>query len=128
MARARSFIGVRFRPQGRDREGIDCVGLAAVAIGVGAPRDYALRGGCPDRVAALIEAAGLRRVAEGSPGDLALLQAGPAQLHVAILTPGGFVHADARMRRVVEVPGDPPWPVIGWWRGFQEKRSWLPLC
>ena len=29
---------------------------------------------------------------------------------------GGFVHADAQLRRVVERPGEPPWPVIGIWR------------
>jgi hypothetical protein len=33
-----------------------------------------------------------------------------------ILTPGGFVHADAGLRRVVERLGAVPWPVVGCWR------------
>ena len=47
-ARARSLVGVRFRPQGRDPGiGLDCVGLAAVSADVPVERvrrDYALRG------------------------------------------------------------------------------------
>jgi hypothetical protein len=41
--------------------------------------------------------------------------AGPAQLHLAILTGRGFIHADARLRRVVETPGRPdPAPIMVW--------------
>jgi lipoprotein Spr len=50
------------------------------------------------------------------PGDLALVRPGPLQLHLMILVPGGFVHAHAGLRRVVEMPGASPWPVMGWWR------------
>lgn len=45
-----------------------------------------------------------------------LMAAGPGQLHLGIRTVGGFVHADAGLRRVVERPGMPPWPLIGVWR------------
>jgi hypothetical protein len=41
------------------------------------------------------------------------------QLHLGIWTGGGIVHADARLGRVVERPGMPPWPVIGAWRTEQ---------
>jgi hypothetical protein len=49
-------------------------------------------------------------------GDLLLVRAGPHQLHVVILTGEGYLHADARLRRVVEVPGKVPWPVLSVWR------------
>ena len=38
------------------------------------------------------------------------------QLHLGILTRQGFVHADACLRRVVETPGAPSWPVAGIYR------------
>ena len=78
---------------------------------------YGVRMGDADRAAGRIAAAGLSRVAEGLPGDVVLMRSGPGQLHLGILTPGGMVHADAGLRRVVERPGAPPWPVIGWFRG-----------
>lgn len=123
-AAARTLVGARFRPQGRDPAiGLDCIGVVAVAfaragITVDAPGDYPQRGGDPARIAARIDAAGLRRVAPAKAvaGDVLLLAAGPAQLHVAVLTATGFVHADAGLRRVVETPGRPQWPAIGAWR------------
>ena len=118
VAAARACIGARFRPQGRDPEyGLDCVGLAGAAFGRhDLPKDYVLRGGDATRIAAFVEEFGLRPVDEGEPGDLLMLRTGPAQFHLAVKTAGGFVHADARLRRVVETPGPPPWPVIGIWR------------
>ena len=122
---ARGCVGTRFRPQGRDpRAALDCVGRAGVALGVeGLPTGYALRGGDPATAAAVIAAAGLRPVAAdaAAEGDLLLLATGPAQLHFAVLTDTGFVHADARLRRVVETPGRPDWPVLGAWRAEQER-------
>src|SRR3712207_7037475 len=40
--------------------------------------------------------------ADAVDGDVLLVQPGPAQLHVVILTPDGYLHADMRLRRVVE--------------------------
>lgn len=118
VAAARACIGTRFRLHGRSVAGLDCIGLAAIAYGkTGVPADYALRGGDPARVAVAIEGFGL--VPAGKPlrpADLLLLRAGPHQLHCAILTDRGFIHADARLRRVTEVPGPPLWPVLGRWR------------
>ena len=115
---ARGCIGARFRPQGRDPAyGLDCVGLAGVAFGRDdLPSDYALRGGDAGRIQALVEGFGLHRVDEAAAADLLLLRTGAAQYHLAVMTESGFVHADARLRRVVETPGPPPWPVIGIWR------------
>ncbi len=144
VAAARLAIGVRFRLHGRDPAyGLDCVGLAALAIRAGAistganregairagggqpmiPTGYALRSGDSDAAGAMIEAAGLIRADHcrlgPQPGDLLLCRAGPGQLHLVIdsgAQGGGFIHADAQLRRVVERPGPPPWPIIGRWR------------
>lgn len=116
VARARSLIGCRFRPQGRTVEfGLDCLGLAAIVYGVSperVPANYRLRG---PNLAALREGLqsffrpiAARRIVGG---DLLLLDAGRNQFHLAVKTDAGFVHADARLG-VVETPGDPPWRVL----------------
>ena len=115
-AAAVAAVGTRFRLHGRGADGLDCVGLVALALRAGGylgevPSGYSLRGGdwgLLDRV--------LVRVAEAEPGDVLLMAAGPGQIHLGIRTAGGFVHADAGLRRVVERPGMPPWPLIGVWR------------
>lgn len=118
VERARGLLGTRFRPQGRDPgAGLDCVGVAVHALGVAGVRsDYRLRGGSPSELAVELEQAGLTRVASRAVGDLLVLSAGPQQLHLGIWTGSGLVHADAGLRRVVERPGPPPWPVLGAWR------------
>lgn len=116
VARARALIGVRFRLHGRDpRFGLDCVGLAGAALGIDAPAGYPLRTGDAGSVERGLAAAGLRRVDRAQPGDLLVLRAGPGQLHLAISTGGGIIHADAAARRVVERP-DVPWPPLSFWR------------
>lgn len=118
VARARALVGARFRPQGRSREaGFDCIGVAAAAVGGAAVRaDYRLRGGTIAEVANGMSSAGLRPVADLDAGDLVAMRAGPEQLHLGVWTGSGLVHADAGLRRVVERPGPPPWPVVGAWR------------
>ena len=124
VARARALLGTRFRPQGRAPEtGLDCVGLAAAAVGAEAPRDYALRGASPARLTAGLKAAGLMQVAEARPGDVLAMVAGPGQLHLAIFSGDGLIHGDAGLRRVVERPGPPPWPVLGIWRMAQTREG-----
>jgi hypothetical protein len=114
---ALELVGAKFRLHGRDTSiGLDCVGVVARATGVAAPSGYALRGGDVAAVSRLIEAAGLVRVNDPAPGDVMLMRAGPAQLHLAIRTGRGFVHADAALRRVVERPGMPEWEILGLWR------------
>ena len=122
LARARALIGVRFRLQGRSAEhGLDCIGLAALATGVSSDRvrrDYKLRSPDPNSANDGFTQAGFVRVQLAAAGasDLLLVRTGPAQLHVVMLTGKGFLHADIRLRRVVEVPGPAPWPAISAWR------------
>lgn len=118
VERARALIGVRFRPQGRSRsEGLDCIGVVAAAVGAdNPPRDYPLRGGTAARLEGGLAAAGLGKVEAPAPGDILVFEPGPSQLHLGIFTGTGLVHGDAGLRRVVERPGAPPWPVIGIWR------------
>lgn len=119
VRRARSLIGTRFRPQGRGRDGIDCVGLAAFALGLDerrVPQDYSLRGTSTAAVGKVLRACGLEPVAIAAPGDLALFAPGPAQLHFAVMTGSGLVHADLGLGRVVERPLPAPWPLVGLWR------------
>ncbi len=123
-ARARALVGVRFRPHGRGvAEGLDCVGLAAAAIGIADVRaDYALRGGSIATVEREVVRVGLRRVgAVGKTGDLLVMSSGPGQLHLGIWTGAGLVHADGGLARVVERPGTPPWPVQSAWRVPEEN-------
>ncbi|MBX9796087.1 peptidoglycan endopeptidase [Sphingomonas sp.] len=123
VAAARGCIGVRFRLHGRCRDhGFDCVGLVAHAChaagcGAAVPSGYGLRSGDPARVAAAIAAAGLVPApAPRRPGDVMLFASGPGQLHLAIASEAGIIHADAALRCVVERPGAPPWPLIAAWR------------
>lgn len=116
-ARARALIGTRFRAQGRCESGVDCVGLVVVALGLkGVRRDYALRGESERELEAGLARAGLIRVQEAGSGDVIVMRAGPGQLHLGVWTGAGLIHADAGLRRVVERPGEVPWPVLGIWR------------
>ncbi|HUD93436.1 peptidoglycan endopeptidase [Sphingobium sp.] len=116
VERARTLVGVPFRLHGRGRDGLDCVGLAALALGrTGVTNAYGLRSGDAVRAEIWLRAAGLRPVEHGGAGDLALVRPGPLQLHLMIATGDGFVHAHAGLGRVVETPGPSPWPVLGWW-------------
>lgn len=118
VSRARALIGVRFRPQGRSAaEGVDCIGLAALAIGLrDASRDYTLRGAPIQRLTARLRAAGLTAVAASAPGDVLVFAPRVNQLHLGVFTGTGLVHCDAGLRRVVERPLPFPWPQIGIWR------------
>jgi len=122
VAAGRALIGVRFRPQGRSIEhGLDCIGVTMMATGTDPARvrrDYYLRGSDPETVNENFDACGFLRLAPGEvePGDLLVTRTGPAQLHIVLLTEEGYLHADAGLRRVVEVPGPVPWPILSAWR------------
>lgn len=81
-------------------------------------QDYCLHSGDADEVNGEFDACGFIRIAPraASTGDLLLVRTGPVGLHVLILTDSGYVHADMRQRRVVEVPGEVPWPIVSAWR------------
>jgi len=127
-ARARALIGVQFRMQGRSAgEGLDCVGVAALAAGLAnerVPRNYCLRGTSLVALEAALRGLGFEPAAgAAAPGDVVLFAPGAAQLHLGIFTGAGFVHADAGLRRVVERPLPPPWPVVGAWRFCDAKGA-----
>jgi cell wall-associated NlpC family hydrolase len=121
-ARARALVGTRFRPQGRRREhGLDCVGLVALAGKLPVelvPTGYSLRSKAAGDLLALTFDGRAKRIspAEAGAGDVLLVRAGAGQDHFLVLLENGFVHADARMGRVVETPGAVPWPVLASWR------------
>lgn len=116
VARARAAIGTPFRVHGRGLDGLDCVGLAGWTFEVAVPTGYRLRSSDRARIASFAAAAGLRAVDDARAGDLVLLAVGPGQLHLAIATGSGIVHADAGLKRVVERPGVPEWPIVERWR------------
>lgn len=122
VAAVQGAVGARFRLHGRDPAyGLDCIGVGALALrAVGyegeIPGGYVLRHTETIGFVALIDAGAMTHVDDPMPGDLMLCASGPAQFHVAVKVPGGFVHADAMLRRVVERPGMPPWPLVAAWR------------
>jgi cell wall-associated NlpC family hydrolase len=118
--RARALVGTRFRLQGRGAGGLDCVGLAMAVFGVPADsvrRNYRARGDHEAEVRAFLGGR-FRRVSprELRSGDLMLMRVATDQLHIAIRTGVGFVHAHAGLRRVVETPGMPEWPILAVYR------------
>ncbi|MDP9422877.1 MAG: C40 family peptidase [Pseudomonadota bacterium] len=126
--RAIALVGTPFRPQGRNpSHGLDCIGLCLIAYGLPvsmARDDYRLRGDHRDEIETAI-LTNFRRVghARPRPGDLLLMLPAADQPHLGILTVGGFVHADARLRHVVETPGAPSWPVAGTYRLGAGRRG-----
>jgi hypothetical protein len=121
-ARALALVGVRFRLHGRDAAGgLDCVGVAAASLRLtDVPTGYALRGGEAAGVSALLDAR-LARADGRQAGDVLLFAVGAGQLHLAVATVGGVVHADAGLGRVVERPGVAPWALVGAWRSEGDR-------
>ena len=119
--RALALVGTPFRPQGRNPlHGLDCVGLCLAAYDLPlrlARDDYRLRGDYGGELQAAI-ARRFREVdaARAKRGDLLLMRPAADQVHLAIITARGFVHANARLRRVVEAPGAPGWPIVATFR------------
>jgi murein DD-endopeptidase / murein LD-carboxypeptidase len=119
VTRARSLIGTRFRLHGRDpATGLDCVGLIVCAYPaiLRPPEGYGLRGGTAAGFAAMFIANGMTQ-RQGAPciGDVLLLQPSSAQFHLGVWSGEGLIHADAVLRRVVETPGAPAWPLVSGW-------------
>ncbi len=122
--RAACLLGVPFRLRGRNADvGLDCIGVVADALACTGhafyvPKDYTLRGDHDGRVFTFFNRACFCLVDAGQtqPGDILLLRPAPRQVHIAIVTPDGAVHAHAGLGRVVLTPLPLPWPVIGHWR------------
>jgi len=112
VAEARSWIGTRWIHQGRDRNGIDCIGLVVVvrrALGIG---DYDVAGypRVPDGtfLSHFVRAGGVRvPILEIRPADLLLFRVARAPCHVGIVTARDgdvirMTHAHLPRHRVVE--------------------------
>jgi cell wall-associated NlpC family hydrolase len=114
IAEARRLVGVRFRSQGRDDGGLDCLGvivLAARAAGIpiGDRRDYALRSNSALRIAMLAREQGLVELppARAVPGDILIMEPADGQAHLGLLSDRGIIEAHAGIGRVVERPRRP---------------------
>jgi murein DD-endopeptidase / murein LD-carboxypeptidase len=122
VRRARALVGVRFRPQGRDpRHGLDCIGVVMMATRIPPERvrsDYGLHNCDPEEMNRQFDWAGFIRIspAAARDGDILVVRPSATALHVVILTETGYLHADARWRKVVEAPGEVPWPILSAWR------------
>jgi hypothetical protein len=116
------MVGIRFRPQGRSREhGLDCLGLVALAGNLPLdliPTGYRLRSEAREGDLAMRLGGRVERIpaAAAGEGDVLLVRAGMGQYHFLILLRESFVHADARVGKVVETPGTVPWPRLAAWR------------
>ena len=121
---AETYIGATFRLRGRDPlTGLDCLGLVILAmrdIGrpVTMPLRYGLRNVAPERYLRMADAAGFVEAADLTiePGDVLAFESGPAQLHLAIVTERGAIHAHAGLGRVVCTPFPLSWPIVAHWR------------
>lgn len=122
VAEARSWQGVRWRHQGRSRQGIDCAGLVictAHALGLSdfdttaydrVPDGTTLRALCDTHLRPV-------PLAQLQPADVLLMRFDVDPQHMAIVTdypyggPGvmGMVHAYATARKVVEHQLDAAW-------------------
>ncbi|MGF7170659.1 hypothetical protein FHS91_002345 [Sphingobium xanthum] len=126
-AEALGLVGVPFRLHGQtENSGLDCVGLAALAMrragaSLGALPVYRIRGMGLARVETLLRAAGLKPAAGNHPGDILVCESGAMQLHLMIATNEGCVHAHAGLGRVVLMPAPGPWPLLGQWRGVEHR-------
>ena len=121
---ALDLIGIPFLLHGRSADaGLDCVGLAGLCLSAvdkdaAVPTDYRLRGQHIERACAYFDARHFSRVSDGSvvSGDIVLLEPGVRQIHLAVMTPKGAVHAHLGLGRVVATPLPLPWPTIAQWR------------
>lgn len=122
VRRARALVGVRFRPQGREPEtGLDCVGLVLEAFELPASRrDYRLRGSHREEIEREL-AQYFVSVSAKMAGDVLLCEIAADQVHLAIECGGSFIHADAGIRRIVDTPGRPRWPVVGIFRRISDS-------
>lgn len=116
VVEARTWIGVRWRHQGRDRDGLDCVGLPIVCAlklrGLKIPTNDYPRASTDNQMIEICRQY-LEPVADMQPGDVVVLGFG-RQRHMAIIGdyPSGglsLIHAYLPNRKVVEQRLDDVW-------------------
>lgn len=120
---ARRWLGVPFRHQGRDRRGVDCVGLIIVACReLGLPagsvklRDYG-RLPCNGLLELQLAEHALAAPAP-EPGTILLMRFGRWPQHVALCTGSTLVHSYEAVGKVVEHGYSGKWPgrTVSAWR------------
>lgn len=104
--RARDYLGVKFKHQGRNTAGLDCVGLAIRVLN---DCGYAVddQQGYARNPTGVLEGAikaqpSLSKVKECEAGDFLLMRIGREQQHVAIRTDKGIIHSYETVGKVVE--------------------------
>lgn len=116
---ARELVGIPFKLHGRDcLTGLDCVGVIAEVlrkIGVHpvVPDGYSLRNNCVTRFLGF--ASDNRLISTAGRGQIVLCMVNPVQPHLLVRVTGGFVHANASLRRVTFLPDPLPWPICQEW-------------
>ncbi|MFW8566145.1 C40 family peptidase [Orrella sp. 11846] len=120
VAEARKWLGVRWRHAGRNRQGIDCVGLGVVVTQALGICDYDVTAYSKepndelmahfDRVADRIP------VRDARPGDILVINFRPYPFHAAFLSEQHgaphIIHAHAGARQVIEEPYTHDWPTL----------------
>lgn len=118
VAAARGLLGVPWRHQGRDRDGVDCVGLVmAVGRAIGEGNDWPelpyVTFPPEQQVRAVLDTYLCRLGGEPEPGDVALIRWRRTANHLAIVTDGaepyGLLHAYRMIGRVCEHRADDYW-------------------
>lgn len=109
---ARSWVNVPFRHWGRNRHGVDCVGLVlCVAYDLGlssyTPRPYS-RNIDPAAMRAELEVC-LDPVEEKQPGDVLFMRVYGVPQHLGIYTGETLIHAFETVGKVCEVQWSPYW-------------------
>ncbi len=105
---ARTWCGVPFRHQGRNRQGIDCAGLViAIAWGLRlSGYDYKAdyrREPKPDEFIAAFRANMREKpIADRLSGDIVLIRDGRFTCHSAVIDGDNMIHAFATRRKVVK--------------------------
>lgn len=117
VALARRLVGTSFRINGRTPHGLDCVGLVALLFGKqnDIADHYPLRTIRTDIWTTQLDQILTRRDGTPQSGDALLLSPSPLTYHLGIWTGSSLIHADARLRRVVDLPGPLAWPILGAW-------------
>jgi len=105
--RARSLVGIPFRPQGRSREhGLDCIGLTLEAFQVRHLKlpAYRLTDGSWDEIEAVLKGSFDRVPDTVSEDDDLVISRMQRCFHFGVLGHASLIHADMRIGRVVETP------------------------
>jgi cell wall-associated NlpC family hydrolase len=102
--KAREFIGIPFRHQGRTIHGVDCAGLlylTAKELGV-STRDETDYGRLPDpkrMLRLLSENMDRIPIEEAVPGDVYWMRFGVDPQHLALVTDKGIIHSYSEVRK-----------------------------